>query len=222
MTNTLNPSSQRTYEQVFQHPISHNLEWRNLRTLFDELGEVEEERNGRLKVTLGGHSLVFQLVKDSDVVSAEEIERIRHLIRGSEDVAVQSGSGEHLLVVMDHSEARVFRTQMKGAVPEMVTPYDPEGFESHVHSSHDYAGPAEKQNSDAYFRQIAKSIKGAQKILIFGSGTGSSSAMDNFVAWLAVHHKEVSERVLAAVTVDLGHLSDGQLLTKAREVYSGV
>jgi len=53
MTKHLHASSQRTYEQIFQHPITQNLERRDIRTLFKELGEVEDEHNGNMKVTVG-------------------------------------------------------------------------------------------------------------------------------------------------------------------------
>jgi hypothetical protein len=220
-TGHLNPSSQRTYEQVFQHPMSHDLEWRNLRTMFGELGEVDEEHNGNLKVTLGGHSFVFQPASDSDVASAEEIRKIRNLLRGSEDLEGNS-FGAHLLLVMNHSEARIYRTEMEGAIPEMITPYNPEGRLIHVHSSHDYGGPSEQPEMDAYFRDIAKSLKRAEKILIFGSGTGSSAAMTLFADWLRRNRKDISANVIAAVTIDQGHMTEGQLLAKAREIYADV
>ncbi len=219
MTSQLNPSSRRTYDQVFQHPMTHNLEWRNIRTLFKELGEVEEENNGNLKVTLGGHAFVFQPAYDSDVASPEEIKKIRDLIRGSAGVEA-SATRTHILLVMDHSEARVYRTELKGTVPDLITPYNPEGHSSHVHSSHDYSGPEERPNSDAYYRDIAKSLKHAEKILIFGSGTGSSAAMSIFVEWLWRHNKKIAENIIASVTIDQGHMSEGQLLAEARDIYA--
>ena len=40
----------------------------------------------------------------------------------------------HLLVVIDHQEARVYRTEVSGAVPERITPYDPHGYGRHLHT----------------------------------------------------------------------------------------
>jgi hypothetical protein len=35
--NSLTGSHLRTYERIFQHPISHNLEWRDVHALFREI-----------------------------------------------------------------------------------------------------------------------------------------------------------------------------------------
>ena len=162
--------------------------------------------------------MVFQPANDSDVSSANEVTRIRSFIRHSESLETKHSDG-HILLVLDHAEARIFRTELKGTVPEMLTPYDPRGRKTHVHSAHDYEGPAEKPNDDAYFGHIADSIKNAEQILIFGSGTGSSATKDQFVKWLDTHHKPLAARILAAVTVDESHLTEAQLLAEARAIY---
>jgi hypothetical protein len=43
----------------------------------------------------------------------------------------------HLLVVIDHQEARVYRTEVHGAVPVSIAPYDPHGYKKHLHSAHE-------------------------------------------------------------------------------------
>jgi len=43
--------------------------------------------------------------------------------------------------------------------------------------------------------------------------------MDQFVSWLAVHHPELARRIIGSLVVDENHLTDGQLLGKAREFY---
>lgn len=218
MNKELNSASQRTYERIFQHPITYNLERGEVRKLFTQLGEVENEHNGNMKVTVAGQVLTFQSASDSEVVSADEVIRIRNFIKNTEALTVEE-LGHHLLLVIDHAEARIFKTELKDSVPELLTPYDPRGYKTHVHSSHDYAGPAEHPNNNAYFEHIAESLEDAEQILIFGSGTGSSGTMDAFVEWLGIHKKKIAERVLAAVVVDQSHLTDGQLLAKAREIY---
>ena len=44
----------------------------------------------------------------------------------------------HLLVVIDHQEARVYRTEVHGAVPQQIVPYDPHGYGKHLHSAHEW------------------------------------------------------------------------------------
>ena len=42
----------------------------------------------------------------------------------------------HLLVVIDHQEAKVYRTEVHGAVPASIVPFDPHGYGKHLHSAH--------------------------------------------------------------------------------------
>jgi hypothetical protein len=50
-TSPLTGTHLRTYNTIFQHPISHNLGWQDVHALFRQLGQVEEEPNGNFKVT---------------------------------------------------------------------------------------------------------------------------------------------------------------------------
>jgi hypothetical protein len=46
--------------------------------------------------------------------------------------------------------------------------------------------------------------------------------MDQFAAWLKQHHPVLAGRVIGSVVVDEHHMSQGQLLQKAREYYSNL
>ena len=82
---SLTGSHLRTYDRIFQHPISHNLEWRDVCALFEEMGDVEAEPNGNLKATRNGHSLVLHPPHAKDV-PVDEIMIIRHFLKQSETV----------------------------------------------------------------------------------------------------------------------------------------
>jgi hypothetical protein len=45
-----------TLRQIFQHPASHNIEWRSVISLLDTVGSVTEHHDGKLTVTLGGET----------------------------------------------------------------------------------------------------------------------------------------------------------------------
>lgn len=126
----------------------------------------------------------------------------------------------HYILVIDHQEAQIFKTETKGSVPEKVTRLHSDGTTSHVHSAHDYKDHNGQPDYYVYFEHVAKSLAGADKILIFGSGTGSSSAMDLFVAWLGKKQKPVAAKVIGTIVVDKSHLTEAQLLAKAREIYA--
>ena len=68
----LNGSQLRTYERIFQHPISHNLGWHDVLGMFRQLGSVETESNGNLKVTRNGQFMVLKPSTSKDVTEADE------------------------------------------------------------------------------------------------------------------------------------------------------
>ena len=81
---SLTGSHLRTYNTIFQHPISHNLEWRAVRSLMGRLGQVTEEPNGNFKVTRNGQTLVLHPRRTKDVAEAQELMALRHFIERSE------------------------------------------------------------------------------------------------------------------------------------------
>jgi hypothetical protein len=42
-----------TLREIFGHPVSHNIEWRNVLSLLEAVGSVTENHDGKLAVTLG-------------------------------------------------------------------------------------------------------------------------------------------------------------------------
>jgi hypothetical protein len=44
--------------------------------------------------------------------------------------------------------------------------------------------------------------------------------MDQFIAWLKLHHPEPASRIIGSLVVDEHHLTENQLLATAREFYA--
>jgi hypothetical protein len=217
----LTGSHLRTYRTIFQHPVSHNLGWRDVHALFRELGQLEEEPNGNLKVTRNGQTMVLHPPRTKDVSETDEVMSLRHFLERSEPLLPEvNESGTHWLLVINHHEARIFRSEMRGAIPQQILPHEPEGNFRHAHTSMDFARGQEKLATNSFFEPVARALKGARQILIFGTGTGTSNEMDQFIAWLESHHPELATRVIGSLVVDEHHLSEGQLLAKAREFYA--
>jgi hypothetical protein len=42
-----------TLRQIFQHPSSHNIEWRAVMSLLEAVGTVDVRRDGKVAVTIG-------------------------------------------------------------------------------------------------------------------------------------------------------------------------
>ena len=125
-----------------------------------------------------------------------------------------------MLVVLDHHEARVYRTELHGAVPQHLVPYDPHGYGRHLHSAHEWTDGKRQPERKSFYEAIAKTLAGAERVLVFGSGTGRSSAMEQLLADLREHHRAVAEKVIGSVVVDAHHTTEDQLLAKARKFYA--
>jgi hypothetical protein len=211
----------RTYNSIFQHPVSHNLEWRNVRSLFDHIAEVVEQPNGNLRVTRNGQSMVLHTPRTKDVAEVEELMELRHFLKRSEAAPSEAAGGEsHWLLVIDHHEARIYRSEMSGTVPERILPHEPSDFFRHAPNSKDFSRGMEKPDPNSFFEPVAAALKAAGSILVFGTGKGTSSEMEQFVTWLEKHHADISSRVVGSVAIDEHHLSEAQLLLKARDFYS--
>jgi hypothetical protein len=220
-TATLTGAHLRTYNTIFQHPVSHNLEWRAVRALLGTLGQITEESNGNLKVTRNGEVLVLHPPRTKDVAETEELMALRHFLQRSEAQSATNGSEAHWLLVINHHEARIFRTELSGTVPLQILPHRPEDFFRHAHNSRDFSRGMEKPDPNSFFEPVAKALETAGPILIFGGGTGASSEMDQFVAWLKCHHPDAAGRIAGTFVVDEHHLTQDQLLAKARAFFAG-
>ena len=131
-----------------------------------------------------------------------------------------TATAPHLLVVIDHQEAKVYRTEVVGAVPERIAPYDPHGHGRHLHSAHEWTDGKRPPERKSYYEAVAKTLRGAEQVLLFVSGTGRSSAMEQLLADLKDHHPDVAGKVVGSVVVDAHHTTEGQLLAHAREFYA--
>jgi hypothetical protein len=107
-----------------------------------------------------------------------------------------------------------------GSSPDRIVPHDPEGSGRHLHYVQDDSNGQRRPEDKGYYEAIAKALQGARAILLFGSGTGAASAMEQLASHLAGHHKDLAGRVAGSIVVDEHHSTEGQLLAKAREFYS--
>ena len=67
MAENLNAHHRDTLEKIFEHPPSRNVQWRQVVSLLEAVGEVEHRHNGKLKVTLGPETEVLPAPHSKDV-----------------------------------------------------------------------------------------------------------------------------------------------------------
>jgi len=216
---SLHGSHLRTYEKILQHPASHNLTWRDVLALFTHLGEVIVEPNGHLKITRNRQVIVLPPPRSKDVSSADELMKLRHFLEQTEKAPPATVPVPHILVVIDHHVARLFRLEMNHSAPQVILPHEPYEFFRQAHDARDFFSGKEKPPQNSFFDPVAQALMSATQILIFGTGTGASSEMDQFTTWLKKHYPELAQRIVGTVTVDEHHLTEAQLLAKARDFF---
>ncbi len=218
----LSSAHQKIYQRVFQHPMPHNLQWRDVWSMLSALtgANAVEDNNGNLKITRNGHSLVLHRPRGKDLPDEKEVMQIRHFLDLSDTAALPPPAvGTHLLVVIDHREARIYSAELHGSVPQRVTPYDPFGFGRDLRYNQDDSNGQRKPELKSFYEAVAKTLHGAQQILLFGAGTGASSATEQLLADLKHHHADLAKRVIGSMVVDEHHLTEDQLLAKARMLF---
>jgi hypothetical protein len=63
----LNGHHRATVEKIFQHPVSHNIQWHDVLSLLESVGDVVEGHDRRYKVTLGGETETLDAPSGHDV-----------------------------------------------------------------------------------------------------------------------------------------------------------
>jgi len=67
-----------TVERIFSHPPSRNIEWREVVSLLEAIGNVTHEHNGKLRVTLGPETEMLPAPhgKDVDIQIVVDVRRM--------------------------------------------------------------------------------------------------------------------------------------------------
>jgi hypothetical protein len=63
----LNNHHRDTVAKIFSHPASGNIEWHQVLSLLETIGTATEERNGKIKVTLGPETEVLHPPRGKDI-----------------------------------------------------------------------------------------------------------------------------------------------------------
>jgi hypothetical protein len=68
-----------TVAKIFQHPVSHNIEWHAVRSLLQQTGTVEERHDGKFVVTLGGETEILERPRHKDV-DVQQVLDVRRML----------------------------------------------------------------------------------------------------------------------------------------------
>ena len=67
MNSDLNNHHRDTLQRILNHPASGNIEWRQVLSLLNAVGTVDEEPSGKVKVTVGPETEVLNRPRGKDI-----------------------------------------------------------------------------------------------------------------------------------------------------------
>jgi hypothetical protein len=124
----------------------------------------------------------------------------------------------HVVVWIDHTEARVFHVQPETPGHAQPEPVDEATILSPRHLIHRHPkgqGEAREHPDDAarFFHDVARAVESADTLLI----VGPASAKTEFVKYLDAHERTLRAKVAGVETVD--HPTDREMVAYARKYF---
>ncbi|HSO30975.1 MAG TPA: hypothetical protein VLT33_00625 [Labilithrix sp.] len=120
---------------------------------------------------------------------------------------------KHVVVWLDHNEARVFQIHPDGVDEAHLT------APKHHHHKHPRGGLEPKSHPDdakRFFHEIARSLDGHDEILV----VGPSTAKLEFIRHVHKHDPALEPKIVGVESVD--HPTGGQLVAYARKYFVDV
>jgi len=126
--------------------------------------------------------------------------------------------GTLMVAAIDYRSTRIWALDADAnGRPERIVAEDPKGYFRHLHSK---AGSPEGfylHDDPEYWRAIAEALGSATGVLLLGHGNGKANASHRFVAYVEEHRRDVADRIIADVRVDVDDLTDRQVLRLAQQ-----
>jgi hypothetical protein len=217
-------SHRRTLDAIMRHPVAHNLEWKDVVSLFEKLGTVEQKANSEFVFQVGSERLILRKPHSKDLEPAEVADLRKFLSRAdlsSETHAAHGGdAAPNLMVVMDHHGAKIYHVDVAAAdaSQHVIKPYDPHHFQHHLTHKDQSREEGQRTAEDpSFYERIAQALAGAGKIVVIGHGTGKSNAALHLIEYLKAHHSEIHKRVVSEMSAELSSITTRQLLEMAHE-----
>jgi hypothetical protein len=218
----------RTLDAIFRHPLAHNLSWREVVNLFTAIGGSEEKHNGEFVFQAGDQTLAMKKPHTKDLTGPEVMD-LRHFLKRSGWSPSASAAPEldgaegapHLIVVIDHAGAKVYKIDRSVDGAHGVTAYDPKHLLHHLErkmrdADRDETYPEDEQ----FFEQVADAVSAGGEIVVIGHGKGQSNEADHLSAYLKTHHKQTYARIVREIVADLPHLTTPELLDLGRHAFA--
>ena len=214
-----------TARAILAHPVSHNIHWRDVLALMRVVGEVTQKHDGKYLVKIGAESEVFERPRFKDIDTEQVVDLRRMLTNAGYASSTDAGNtpkpdvaleARRAVVALDFRSARIYSVAApSGSKPATITAPDPYHLDHHLYHSRDAEHTTydiDQIDTDAFFDEVAQALLPAQEVLLLGHGKGKSNASHTFEAYLAKHHPDIENKIVASVRCDIDDLSNADVL----------
>jgi hypothetical protein len=221
----------RTAEAILSHPVSHNIEWRDVLSLLEAIGDVTEEHNGKVKVGVGGETETFHRPAGKDI-SEQMVVDLRRMLRAAGiteaglherlDVSSEPPATEpqgHAILVINYHGADIYPTDATTGAPTRIVPEDPRGRLRTMHHKANNPEGWYGRIEESWYAELARALRPAAEVLVIGNGKGHSNGMLQFTQYLAEHDHDLMKRIVGSVESDDEDLTEAKILALARNFY---
>jgi hypothetical protein len=214
------------HESLLHGKLPRNLHWSDVIELVGHLGSVEPHGGEEFVFVVGAQREIFKKPHTSEC-AVDEVSRLRRFLKeaASESQPPETAQSGRMVVVIDHHAAHVFK-DLGGSRPEgevSIEPYDPHHFHHHlVHRKEAHFRGDRVPEETSFYEEVALALVPATQIVLIGSGTGKSSAVQALVEYLKKHRPDISRRVTATEIVDLSAITEPDIEAIAKRHLSPV
>jgi stalled ribosome rescue protein Dom34 len=116
----------------------------------------------------------------------------------------------HVIVWIDHLEARIFQFNADEVARLVLRPHDPT---RHIHHKVNTTGSGHTAEDHAFFREVAAAIADAGAVLV----TGPANTKTELLKHIEAHAPNLAKNIVGLETVD--HPTDRELVAHARTFF---
>ena len=223
---SLHHRDQAVLDQIYRHPVAHNLLWKDVVRLMGHLGKAEQKHDGKWLLEIEGLQRTFP-TPHGDHMEAGEVVKLREFL--SEAGFLTNAADQPYLgadrvvavkmVVIDHHAASVYDLR-DGACIHIATvrPHDPHHFLHHLSHRDQSRLQGQRASEDpAFYNSLIDALQGAEVAVLIGTATGSSAALEVLGGWLRAEHGRAPPRIIEIAHTNTSALTPPELAKLARE-----
>jgi len=223
---SLHHRDQAVLDQIYHHPVAHNLLWKDVLRLVGHLGKAEQKHDGKWLFEVERLHRTFP-TPHGDHMEPGEVAKLREFLNEA-GFLTHARDQPYLgadrviavkMVLIDHHEASVYDLR-DGACTHVATvrPHDPHHFLHHLTHRDQSRLQGQRASEDpGFYDSLISALQGAEVAVLIGTATGSSAALEVLGGWLRAEHGRVPPQIIEITHTNTSAYTLPELAKLARE-----